>query len=92
MAQFKLLELIAKAAQDNVQFFIETHSDCFLNSARLKAKELKINHFFQIYYIKKNKDDESIIKNLNMTHDGQIDWPSGLFDQNEKILKEFYGF
>lgn len=85
-AQSQLMkELISIALENNIQLFIESHSEHVINAARLCSlleEDYKdfTNEDVSIYFF--NKDME--ISHLKMHTNGQMDnWPKGFFDQAE---------
>ena len=90
LAQSRLMELICKMldSKDNLQVYIETHSEHIINAIRLASikKELKLNNEnISIYFF----DKDFSVKELEITNKGQIlQWPTGFFDQQAKDLSE----
>ena len=90
LAQSRLLELICKMldSKDNMQVYIETHSEHIINAIRLVSvkKELKLNNEnISIYFF----DKDFSVKKLEINDKGQIlQWPTGFFDQQAKDLSE----
>lgn len=88
-AQLRIGEFLAKAADNDVQIIVETHSDHFVNGSRIAVKngmdpsKMAI-HFFAI---DKDKPFEHYDTPINVDKDGTIDdWPEGFFDEWEKAL------
>jgi predicted ATPase len=88
--QFKLGELMARAANCGVQIVAETHSDHILNGVRvavhsgiLRPDIVKL-HFFER---EPDKLDTRVIS-PQIDHNGRIDqWPEGFFDEWDKTLE-----
>lgn len=86
-AQSRLIkELIATSAKNDIQLFIETHSEHVVNAARLcvlddnEVYSRFSNDDVSLYFF----DKDYSINKLNMDKDAQIDqWPLGFFDQAE---------
>ena len=85
-AQSQLMkELISIAIDNNIQLFIESHSEHVINAVRLCALlDGKYQNFtnedVSIYFFNKNME----ISHLKMHSNGQMDnWPIGFFDQAE---------
>jgi predicted ATPase len=83
-AQSRLMKELARlAVENNIQLFVETHSEHIVNAIRLciVQKEYPIsNKDVSIHFFDKNMD----VKHLDIDEDAQIpDWPLGFFDQNE---------
>jgi predicted ATPase len=83
--QTKLGELCAHAARAGVQVIVETHSDHFMDGARIAvrhgaipAKEVAL-HFF-------SRDGGcSTVTSLEVSSDGKLsEWPAGFFDQHRR--------
>lgn len=90
MAQSKLMNLVAKTVEENedVQIFIETHSEHIINAFRLACAK-KDNNIFKddisIYFF----DKDFSVKKLQLLQNGQIpSWPKGFFDQQANDLAE----
>jgi len=89
--QTNIANLIAIAAENGVQFIIETHSDHFINGLRVSVKKRLINKnkIFLYYFSKNIKNNNSIITKINIEDDGGLDsWPNGFFDEWDKQLNE----
>ena len=89
LAQSRLMQLLCKIpSENNVQIFIETHSEHILNSVRLcslkdefpiATPDISI-HFF---------DKDYSVKYLAIDNNAQLsEWPLGFFDQQERDLAE----
>jgi predicted ATPase len=88
--QARLAFLFAKAAQNGVQLFIETHSDHIINGLRVAVKKKMIdteNVFLN--YFSKDGYGLSLIKRINVQSDGGLtEWPDGFFDEWDNLLNE----
>lgn len=81
--QTRLGELCARAAAAGVQVIIETHSDHFLDGARiavrdgiLEAKDARFHYFSR-------KNTGAVIESPILDADGRLSsWPAGFFDQH----------
>jgi predicted ATPase len=88
--QSKLSHLFAIAAQNNVQLFIETHSDHIINGLRVAVKKKIIdkNDVF-LYYFTKTIKNLSNISRIQVQSAGGLDnWPEGFFDEWDNQLNE----
>lgn len=88
-AQSKLIkELVLLANENNVQLFIESHSEHIVNAVRLctLCEKYKINNNdVKIYFFGKDMS----VKLLKLSPEAQIsEWPYGFFDQQEKDVAE----
>lgn len=93
--QAVLMELIAKAASNGVQFIIETHSDHIINGLLVAVKKGNIApekatvHFF-------DRDDQvhaTCCHSMAVLEGGKIRKPPrGFFDQFDKDMKTLVGF
>ncbi len=93
LAQSRLMQLVCKTAieHDNLQIFIETHSEHIINAVRLCSVSGEINFKntdASIYFF----DKDFSVKSLEINKKGQIlHWPAGFFDQQSidlaKIIK-----
>ncbi len=83
--------LCAIAAKNGVQFFIETHSDHFLNGIRVAVKENVVpSEEVKIFYLERSTSSihEAIVVNPEIDSEGRIDvWPSGFFDEGDRMLE-----
>lgn len=87
--QVALGRLIALAAAEGVQVFVETHSDHVLNGIRLAAKRDDIQagdvaiHFFR----RPNFHGDVVVERPVLGRDGALSrWPEDFFDQWDKAL------
>lgn len=94
--QRQIGELVAKAASNGIQIFLETHSDHILNGIRLAVKhgeiqpdQVKLNYFY-VY-----EDNAGMIRH-DMTApeillDGSLsNWPDGFFDEWDKAVDALF--
>ncbi|NER01037.1 MAG: DUF3696 domain-containing protein, partial [Cyanothece sp. SIO2G6] len=91
--QRKIAELLARAASNDVQIIVETHSDHFLNGLRLSVHSGDVpTSNIQLHYFEREQTEYAIrakITSPKIDKDGRIDfWPDGFFDENEKALRE----
>lgn len=94
--QRRIGELIALAAENGVQIFMETHSDHILNGIRLcvknkkvSADNVKINYFYQ--YFDSNKMLRHGKTSPEIMEDGELsNWPDGFFDEWDKAIDELF--
>ncbi|MDY0375086.1 MAG: DUF3696 domain-containing protein [Desulfobacterium sp.] len=84
--------LCSIAARNGVQFFIETHSDHFLNGVRVAIREKVIQaHEVKVYYLERSATSahESLVVNPEIDENGRIDiWPQGFFDEGDRLLEK----
>lgn len=81
LAQARLMELICKtvAENNNIQIFIETHSEHIINAVKLATVTDRLSKSSSTLYF---FDKDFSIKPLQINERGQIlDWPIGFFDQ-----------
>lgn len=93
--QAVLMELIAKAASQGVQFIIETHSDHIINGLLVATNKKSVKpedstvHFFD----RDAKDHATRAYSMDILPGGKIqDPPKGFFDQFDKDMKMLVGF
>ncbi|MGL1934236.1 MAG: DUF3696 domain-containing protein [Fibrobacterales bacterium] len=90
--QSVLGRLCSLAAKNNVQLFIESHSDHFLNGIRVAIKQGVIpNQDVKLFYLERSTDSthESIVISPKIDSNGRIDiWPQGFFDESDKLLEK----
>lgn len=90
-AQSRLASLLLDTAQCGVQVIVETHSDHFLSSLRVRTK--KTPSFSEkisiIFFSKVNNEIKfdclGVEKNADLTA-----WPDGFFDQLQKDFEQIY--
>lgn len=88
-AQLRVGELLAKAAENGVQIFVETHSDHLLNGVRVSAAKGNIDVGKVAVHFVNSKGTEHNITELELFQDGSLSaWPQGFFDEWEKALSE----
>lgn len=92
--QSRLGELLALAAQSDVQLLVETHSDHVLNGIRVAVKKYQLDptrvglYFFERASIQEG-GHHSVIRQPQLDQDGRIDdWPKGFFDEWNRNLRE----
>jgi len=89
-AQSRIAEFFARVASNNVQVFIESHSEHILNGLRLCSlrQDIEItNTDLSIQYF--NESFEPI--KLQINEDGKIEnWPVGFFDQQEIDISQMF--
>lgn len=87
-AQLRLTEMLSKELSDEVQLFIETHSEHIVNGFRIYALRPDVpmkTDDLSIYFF----DEDYSIKHLNVERNGRIkNWPKGFFDQFEWEMTE----
>lgn len=98
--QSKLAELIALAAQNGIQIFLETHSDHIINGILIASKKFEEirkgidKKYISIYHFERDdKTHSSLGIRINVLEGGKIDHqPEGFFDQIDNDLKFILGF
>lgn len=84
--------LCSIAAKNNVQLFIETHSDHFLNGVRVAIREHVISaHEVKIFYLERSSSSvhEALVLYPEIDENGRIDiWPKGFFDESDRQLEK----
>lgn len=85
--------LCCLAAANGVQFFIESHSDHFLNGVRVAIKkDLIHNEAVSLFFLERpfaQTNHSSIIHNPVIDSDGRLEyWPPGFFDEWDKQLDD----
>lgn len=90
-AQSKLIkELVLLCKKNNIQLFIETHSEHVINALRLCSLydgeyEVFTNDDLSMYFF----DKDMSVQKLTLLPDGQVEkWPLGFFDQAERDAAE----
>jgi predicted ATPase len=95
--QSQIGHLMALAAQQGVQFFIETHSDHILNGIRVAAKKDSEYHVIDadkvsIFFFHREEGQEDHATSIltpKLDDNGKIDkWPEGFFDEWNRLLFE----
>lgn len=93
-AQAQLADLFVNNVINNKsrKLLIETHSEHLIRKLQvlIADPEVKIdNDQVAIYYIDKDSDNNSIIKNMKIASNGQFEdeWPSGFFDKSYELTK-----
>ena len=89
--QSKLIEILFTKKKNDVQWFIETHSNTILNAFRILVKQQQIDpDDLNILYFSRKSDVSPIT--VKVESDGRIeDWPEYFFDQDDKDYKELFG-
>lgn len=93
--QAVLMELIAKAANEGVQFIIETHSDHIINGLLVATKKGFIRHDASTVHFLDRKEHEhaTTAHAMDVLPGGKIKSPpAGFFDQFDKDMKTLIGF
>ena len=74
--------------KENVQWFIETHSNTIFNTFRILVKRKHIDsNDLSILHFSKNASPRTI----KVEPDGRIeDWPEHFFDQDDKDYEELF--
>lgn len=91
--QFKLGELMARAANFGIQVIVESHSDHILNGIRVAVRRNLITpDKVSLYYLSLPTDHlTSKVETPRIDEDGRIDeWPDGFFDEWEKSLVQLF--
>ena len=94
--QRKIGELVALAAANGVQIFMETHSDHVLNGIRLSVRnkkilsdKVKINYFYE--YLSEEGIQKHEKTSPEIFEDGSLsNWPEGFFDEWDKAIDELF--
>lgn len=87
--QSKLIEALFTEKKENVQWFIETHSNTILNAFRILVKRKHIDsNDLNILHFSKNASPITV----KVDSDGRIeDWPEYFFDQMDKDFERLFG-
>ena len=93
--QFKLGELMARAASCGIQVIVESHSDHILNGIRVAVRQKIIAaDKVRLYYLSRPGDTNQLSSKVDsprVDEDGRIDeWPEGFFDEWEKGLEQLF--
>ena len=93
--QFKLGELMARAASCGIQVIVESHSDHILNGIRVAVRQKIIApDKVRLYYLSRPADSDQLSSKVDspcVDEDGRIDeWPEGFFDEWEKGLEQLF--
>ena len=93
--QFKLGELMVRAASCGVQVIVESHSDHILNGMRVAVREgIIAPDKVSLYYLSRPENTNqfsSKVDSPRIDKDGSIDeWPEGFFDEFEKSLVQLF--
>jgi predicted ATPase len=90
--QSVLGRMCSVAANKNVQIFIESHSDHFLNGVRVAVKKGLIDaESVKLFFLDRNQDSishSSSVFSPEIYSNGNIDyWPKGFFDESDLQLE-----
>ena len=81
---------LAQVAADDVQVFLETHSDHVLNGIRVAVAEGRAQlspDQVVVHFFKDHDGQGEVHKSMELSRTGQLsDWPAGFFDQTEVDL------
>ena len=93
--QFKLGELMTRAASCGIQVIVESHSDHILNGIRVAVRqEIIAPDQVSLYYLSRPADTNQFSSEVispRIDKDGRIDeWPEGFFDEWEKGLEQLF--
>ena len=93
--QFKLGELMARAASCGIQVIVESHSDHILNGIRVAVRnEIIAPDEVSLYYLSRPEASDQLSSKVDSPRvdaDGRIDeWPEGFFDEWEKGLEQLF--
>lgn len=91
--QRKMGELLSKCAANNIQVFVETHSDHVMNGVRIAVKKEIISPTnVNFMFFNKEEIDGTLVHNIEtpkINSKGKLDyWPDGFFDEWDKALDE----
>lgn len=90
-AQSRLMEFFVRLAANDIQVFIESHSEHILNGLRVNLYDSSgiCHDDISIYYFNENFSSEK----LEIDEKGKIsNWPEGFFDQQEIDLAKIFQF
>ncbi|AXA94021.1 DUF3696 domain-containing protein [Massilia sp. YMA4] len=80
-------QLAARAAAAGVQVIVETHSDHFMDGARIDIREGILKPDLAAFHFFERSGTEAAISSPTVDSDGRLsDWPMGFFDQHEENL------
>ena len=83
--QTKLGELCARAAAAGVQVLAETHSDHFMDGARIAVHDALLSHEDICFNYFRKKDYKTTVSTPLIDSSGRLsDWPDGFFDQHRR--------
>ena len=94
--QRKIGELVALAAANGVQIFMETHSNHVLNgillsvrNKKISSDKVKINYFYE--YLSEEGIQKHEKTSPEILEDGSLsNWPEGFFDEWDKAIDELF--
>ena len=85
--QTKLAELAARAAKADVQVFVETHSDHFVDGVRIAVRDGLIDPADAAIHYFERRDGRAAVSSPAVDADGRLShWPAGFFDQHDENL------
>ena len=85
--QTKLAELAARAAKADVQVFVETHSDHFVDGVRIAVRDGLIPAEDAAVHYFERRDGRAAVSSPAIDADGRLShWPAGFFDQHDENL------
>jgi len=93
-SQSKLAQLMALAAQNEVQILLETHSDHIINGTLVAVKNFGLEKPVKIHYFHRSDNQHTAqVIDLPVLKGGRIqNPPAGFFDQIETDLETLMGF
>ena len=87
--QTRLGELAARAAAANVQVFVETHSDHFMDGVRISVRENVLQPSSCAFHYFSRHGAVAEIVSPQVDADGRLShWPEGFFDQHDENLSK----
>lgn len=85
--QTNIAELAVRAISEDLQLFIETHSDHFIDEVRIAVRKNRLSSSEIVIHYFGRKNRNATVKSLTIDQDGRIaSWPPGFCDQYEKNL------
>lgn len=83
--QTRLGELCARAAAAGVQVVIETHSDHFMDGARIAVRQGVLDHDELAFHYFGRSDGGAVVTTPDVDSQGKLSfWPEGFFDQHRR--------
>jgi len=83
--QTRLGQLAVRAAAAGVQVIIETHSDHFMDGARIEIRNKTLSPSRAVFHYFQKTDGEATAVTPSIDSEGRLsDWPSGFFDQHRQ--------
>ena len=91
--QFKLGELMVRAASCGIQVIVESHSDHVLNGIRVAVRNMNETNKdetdkVKLFYLSRSTETPKVDTPTIDKHGRIDDWPEGFFDEYEKSLLE----